>query len=202
MHFIADGQICALPTGPKWDSKANKLIVESIQTAERLGPVHEAQKKRDPMDAFFEEHFEAVFRFVSRRLPSEDDAKDVTAETFAAALQKRAPKHVSPRCWLYGVARRKLADAYRKRRRHEPLDPSIADGSDITGAIAVRRAIEALPPDQRDAFLLQTLEDLSVEEIAQVMGRSRTSAKALLQRAREALRRDYGLLPANEDSAQ
>lgn len=152
------------------------------------------------MEILFEEHFDAVFHFVSRRLANADDAKDVTAEVFAAALIKKAPRNVSVRCWLYGVARRKVADAYRKRRRVEPLSLDLADRSDMTSALAVRRAIEALPPNQRDAFLLQTLEDLSVEEIAQVMGRSRSSVKALLQRAKEALRRDYGLQPANEET--
>lgn len=177
-----------------------QTIVESTQTADSLAPPMSGAAKRDPMEVLFEEHFDAIFRFVSRRLPDPDDAKDVTAEVFAAALAGKAPRKVSPRCWLYGVARRKVADAYRKRRRIEPLSPDLADRSDMTSALAVRRAIEALPPDQRDAFLLQTLEDLSVEEIAQVMVRSRTSVKALLQRAREALRRDYGLLPANEES--
>jgi RNA polymerase sigma-70 factor (ECF subfamily) len=174
--------------------------VESIQTAESLAPPTAASANKDRMEVLFDEHFEAVYRFVSRRLPSEDDAKDVTAEVFAAAIAKKAPRHVSPRCWLYGVARRKLADAYRKRRRHEPLHPAMATGADFEAAIAVRRAVEALPPDQRDAFLLQTLEDLSVEEIAQVMGRSRASVKALLQRARESLRRDFGLTSAKEES--
>lgn len=182
------------------EASREQTSVESTQIAENLGPSVSAATKRDPMGTFFEDHFDAIFRFVSRRLADPDDAKDVTAEVFAAALSSRPPRKVSPRCWLYGVARRKVADAYRKRRRIEPLSPDLADRSDMTSALAVRRAIEALPSDQRDAFLLQTLEDLSVEEIAQVMGRSRTSVKALLQRAREALRRDYGLLPANEDS--
>lgn len=184
------------------ESLREQTIVESTQTADSLVPPMSGAAKRDPMEVLFEDHFDAIFRFVSRRLPDPDDAKDVTAEVFAAALMKKAPRNVSVRCWLYGVARRKVADAYRKRRRVEPLSLDLADRSDMTSALAVRRAIEALPLNQRDAFLLQTLEDLSVEEIAQVMGRSRTSVKALLQRAKEALRRDYGLLPANEETTK
>ena len=148
-------------------------------------------RKPDPLDALFAEHFDAVFRYLSRRLDNPDDAKDVAAETFAAAFAKRCPRGVAPRCWLYGIARRKLADALRKRRRHENLDPNMADPSNLEASLALRRSIEALPPNQRDAFLLQALEDLSVEEIAHVMRRSRISVKALLQRARETLRHDH-----------
>ena len=104
-----------------------------------------ATRKVDPLDALFEEHFEAVYRFLSRRLSNPDDAKDVAAETFAAAMIKRCPRGVAPRMWLYGIARRKLADALRKRRRHENLDPNMADPSNLEASIALRQSIEALP---------------------------------------------------------
>lgn len=149
------------------------------------------RRKREDLDTLFEEHFEAVYRFLSRRLGNPEDAKDAAAETFAAAVARRCPRGVAPRCWLYGIARRKLADTLRKRRRHENLDPNLVDPSNMESSVAIRRSIEALPPNQRDAFLLQALEDLSVEEIAHVMGRSRTSVKALLQRARETLRTEH-----------
>jgi len=170
--------------------------VESHQVTEAIildvSPVNSSRKKKpDTIEALFEEHFDAVYRFLSRRLSNPEDAKDVAAETFAAAVVRRCPRGVNSRCWLYGIARRKLADSLRKRRRHENLDPNLADPSNLETSLALRRSIEALPPNQRDAFLLQALEDLTVEEIAQVMRRSRTSVKALLQRARETLRNDH-----------
>ncbi len=151
-------------------------------------------KERKPdrsLETLFAEHFDAIFQFAARRIGNPEEAKDIAAETFAAATLKRCPRGVAPRCWLYGIARRKLADAYRKRRRHEPLDPNLADRGNFAEAVALRRSIEALPQNQRDAFLLQALEELSVEEIAQIMGRSRTSVKALLQRAKDTLRKDH-----------
>jgi RNA polymerase sigma-70 factor, ECF subfamily len=171
------------------------MIVESPTIKDAIAleaiPVDSRVRKPDPLDTLFDEHFDAVYRFLSRRLGNPDDAKDVAAETFAAALLKRCPRGVAERCWLYGIARRKLADALRKRQRHENLDPNLADPANFEATLALRRSIEALPQDQRDAFLLQTLEELSVDEIAHVMRRSRTSVKALLQRARETLRRDH-----------
>ena len=167
------------------------IQITEVVPSEILPKASLSKSKVDPLDALFTEHFEAVFRYLSRRLGNPDDAKDVAAETFAAAVIKPCPRGVAPRVWLYGIARRKLADALRKRRRHENLDPNMADPSNLEASLALRRSIEALPHNQRDAFLLQALEDLSVEEIAQVMRRSRTSVKALLQRARETLRHDH-----------
>ncbi|MBS1703984.1 MAG: RNA polymerase sigma factor [Armatimonadetes bacterium] len=170
--------------------------MESKQVPEALtldiGPSSPSRPQRArSIEDLFEDHFDAVYRYLSRRIGNAEDAKDLAAETFAAAMSGRCPRGVAPRCWLYGIARRKLADVYRKSRRHEPLDPNQADPSNLESSVALRRSIEALPSNQRDAFLLQALEDLSVDEIAQVMRRSRTSVKALLQRAKETLRKDH-----------
>jgi RNA polymerase sigma-70 factor (ECF subfamily) len=141
-------------------------------------------------DQLFEDHFDAVFRFLSRRIASREDAQDLAAESFAAAVTSRQPRHVPQRAWLYGIARRKLADAFRKRRLTVRLDDTLVDPANFEAAIQIRQLIEKLPPDQREALLLQALEDLSIEEIAHVMHRSRASVKALLQRAKERLRNE------------
>lgn len=139
----------------------------------------------------FEDHFDAVFRYLSRRARNPEDAQDLAAETFAAALTYRCPRNVAPRCWLYGIARRKLADAFRKRRITVQLDDTFCTDTDIEASFQLREWVNALPADQREALLLQALEDLSVEEIAQVMGRSRGSVKALLQRAKDRMRAEF-----------
>ena len=54
----------------------------------------------------------------------------------------------------------------------------------------MRDWVDALPGDQREALLLQALEELSVQQIAQVMHRSPGSVKALLQRAKDRVRLD------------
>jgi len=143
-------------------------------------------------DEMFDAHFEAVYRYFSRRVPTADDAQDLTSETFAAVLERRCPRGVEPLCWLYGIARRKLADSIRRRKAEarrlgrvpQPIAPTTESGLEL------RRLVDALPDDQREALLLQALEDLSIQEIAQVMGRSAGSVKALLQRAKERVRRE------------
>jgi RNA polymerase sigma-70 factor (ECF subfamily) len=113
--------------------------------------------------------------------------------------------------WLLSIARRQIALARRRRAvRRETLTSELADAQSEAAAIwdalvaiegpeaAVMRAearqvlrelIARLSADQREALLLQQMEELSVAEIAVVMGRSAASVKSLLQRARATLHR-------------
>jgi len=147
-----------------------------------------ARRDRPSPEELFEDHFESVHRYFSRRVASTDDAQDLTAETFAATVGAKIPRNVEPLSWLYGIARRKLADHLRRQKRQTLPRPNQDDHSTSTRAAAVREWVDALPGDQREALLLQALEELSVHQIAQVMHRSPGSVKALLQRAKERVR--------------
>lgn len=135
-----------------------------------------------------------VYAYVSRRLTTREDAEDATAETFQSALMSLDRWHgPDPKLWLFGIARRKVADTLRKRsrRREQTLSDQLPVGPDAhlrteqdEAAAAIRRIVMALPDDQREALLLQHLEGLSQNEIAIVMGRSSAAVNSLLQRAR------------------
>jgi RNA polymerase sigma-70 factor (ECF subfamily) len=163
--------------------------------------------------ALHERYLDDVFRYVLRRVPSVQDAEDITAEVFAAAAAglPRFQGERSAYLWLLGIARRKIADALRRReRRRESLASELAPETPEADPLwetlvavegpesavmraearrVVRTLIAHLAPDQREAILLQYMEHLSVAEIAVVMGRSEASVTGLLQRARAALYR-------------
>jgi RNA polymerase sigma-70 factor (ECF subfamily) len=158
-------------------------------------------------------YLEDVFRYVVRRVPWIEEAEDITAEVFAAAAAglPRFRGQCPPRLWLLGIARRKIADALRRRSaRRETLASELPDAgpeSDplweamatvespeaalerVEARAVVRALLVQLSPDQREALMLQYMERLSVAEIAVVMGRSPTSVTGLLQRARETIYR-------------
>jgi len=135
-----------------------------------------------------------VYAYVYRRIPVEEDAEDVTAETFQAAIQSlHRRRGADPKLWLLGIARRKVVDAYRRkqRRRERPLEAGDRGAESIQTDLerahdcaSIRKIILALPEDQREALLLQHLEGLSIAEIASVMDRSAAAVNSLLQRAR------------------
>jgi RNA polymerase sigma-70 factor, ECF subfamily len=165
------------------------------------------------VDHLHARYFDSVFAYVSFRVPSRAEAEDITAEVFVAAVVA-LPKfrgECRPAAWLLGIARRKIAEAASRRgRRRERLDAELTEeeretlglllASDIEhlpeeallqdeSRRVMRHLLAALPEPQREALLLQVTHDLSIREIAQVLGRSPAATNSLLQRARATLLR-------------
>lgn len=122
-------------------------------------------------------------------------AEELTQETFVAAVTElRKGRHVdAPLPWLYGIARHKLLDHYRREgRRREapgPVDDVAVEVGDERSRVLV--ALGALPETQRAALVLRHLEGLSVPELAAVLGRSIEAAESLLARGRVQFKRAY-----------
>lgn len=142
------------------------------------------------------ERYEAlIFAYVSRRIRPIEEAEDIVAQVFVDAYLQWRRLRGHPKNWLLGIARRKVCDALRKQRRMWSLQEGDAKACALGGfieAAEIRQAVAivmGLPDDQRDAFLLQVLEELPIDEIAQVMHRSSASVNSLLQRARARIQR-------------
>ena len=146
-------------------------------------------------------YLDDVYRFVSRRIAIREEAEDLTIDVFGAAFRSlpRFRGDADVKTWLFGIARRKIADFVRRtgrgreivlldvplladRQSEDPSPDTLALQSEAIGQM--RRILSDLPEDQRDALLLQHLEGLSIAEIARVMGRSTAAVNSLLQRAR------------------
>ncbi|MBS1725683.1 MAG: RNA polymerase sigma factor [Armatimonadetes bacterium] len=136
-----------------------------------------------------------VFAFVSRRIRPVEEAEDVVASIFVDAYRHWNHRKGDPRLWLLGIARRKVADSLRKKRPKWSLreSDSTSNAMDefVTRAEADQAAaiVAKLPADERDALLMQVVDDLSIEEIAVILGRSVKAANSLLGRARKRVRR-------------
>jgi RNA polymerase sigma-70 factor (ECF subfamily) len=153
--------------------------------------------------ALYQRHRTPVFRFAWRFTGSVHSAEDVTQECFLALFAGAAfdPKQGSLRTYLFGIARHLAMRRARieERESEEPADAAAPDDTlgDLIGqerAAAVERAVAALPALQKEALILFEYEDLSLEEIAQVVGVEVGAVKARLHRARETLRRQLAPL--------
>jgi RNA polymerase sigma-70 factor (ECF subfamily) len=180
-----------------------------------VGPKRPAEAEGERVDiaSLHDRYLRAVFTYVCGRVPDRSEAEDITAEVFAAALAAlpRFRGDSGHYAWLLGIARRKIVDAMRRRRgRRELLDTELTeaererlglllatDAGELPEAAVrhaearreMRKLLAGLPEAQREALLLQVVHDLSIREIAQVLGRSEAAANSLLQRARAAIYR-------------
>jgi RNA polymerase sigma factor (sigma-70 family) len=138
-----------------------------------------------------------VVKYGQRRLANLDAAAELAQEVFVVAWRRRreVPDRSLP--WLYGVARRLLANEWRARRAAPEVLP-IADagllqkpgssGADATvGVTDLHAALASLADLDQEILRLVGWEELTVSEAAQVLGCTRTTAAVRLHRARKRL---------------
>ena len=122
---------------------------------------------------------------------------DALARTFEIAWRRLSDIPEDPRAWLFGVARRVLADQRRSAGRHDTLVARISEtiassAEDHAARLDARDALLAalleLPEQQRVALLLVAWDGLSQREAAIVLGCSTSAIAVRVHRARKRLR--------------
>jgi RNA polymerase sigma factor (sigma-70 family) len=156
----------------------------------------EGESQRRRFESVYLAHYPAVLSYVRRRTDTGDDAADAIAETFTTAWRRidDVPAGDEALLWLYGVARRVLANHRRGESRRTALalrlraeltehaEPGV-DGDHAE----VRAAFGRLTDDDRELLSLVGWEGLSTAEIATVLGCSRGAVRLRLHRARKRL---------------
>lgn len=140
-----------------------------------------------------------LLRYATRMLGSADAAADAVAESLVRAYrhlaQCRDTEHL--KSWLYRITGNRCRSHIGRRHTSDvSLDdaPPLADPSDTWVALErgeqlalVERALAALQPEKREAFVLKHVEGMSYEEMAEVTGARIPTLKMRVHRAREAL---------------
>ena len=144
-------------------------------------------------------HAAACLRFATRMLGERSDAEDVAQETFLRAFKALAhyDERLPFRTWLFSIlinrCRTALSQRTRRERRvvfdNEALERSSVEAAQDAMELReeLNRAIANLPAEQREAFLLRHVEDLSYEEIMSVTGAGMSALKMRVKRACERL---------------
>ena len=141
----------------------------------------------------FESTHQALLAYAVRRVADPADAADVVAETYLVAWRRLedVPSGEEARPWLFGVARRVLANLYRGDRRRtalaERLRESLSEIASPTDLGPVEIAMAALRPDDQELLRLVAWEELARDEIALVLGIPRATVRVRLHRARQRL---------------
>ena len=162
-----------------------------------MGQVSQARQER--FELLFESYHAQIAAYARRRVPSEA-VEDVVEDTFLVAWRalERVPSEPLP--WLYGIARRVLANKRRSGRRAAALAQRLAQQSErdapahvATGLSAhLEAALRALSVREREAVLLIAWEGLTPSEGAVAAGCSAAAFRVRLHRARGHLARELG----------
>ena len=155
------------------------------------------EARRERFEAVYRELYAPICGYALRRVHEPEDAAEVIAETFATLWRRfdRCPQGDELRPWLFGVARRVIANQRRGERRRSALGERLTANA-VPNATAhageapneLARAFAALSESDRELLSLVAWEGLTREELAVALGTSRAVVRLRLHRARQRLR--------------
>ena len=168
---------------------------------------------RELVGLYQEKVFNTALGYVQNGPDAEDIAQEVFIQVYRSIQSFRGNSRLST--WIFRIAVTKSLDHLRSRKRkkrlgfvkslfgennapiHEPGDfnhPGVQQEKK-EDARMLFRLVEELPDNQRTAFLLNKLQDLSYREIAAILKTTEPAVDALLQRAKQNLRKKINNLP-------
>jgi RNA polymerase sigma factor (sigma-70 family) len=186
-------------------------IVDTAPSDEAL-MLHYAQGQATAFNTLYARHEMSVWRYIYRSVQNQGTADDLMQDVWfavarAAATYEPERNGAKFKTWLFTMAHHRMVDYWRTLKPHASLDAEddeavqlraqlIADSGfgplrqieSREQARALIAAVEALPADQREAFLMQAEGDMGVEEIAVAMQVSFETAKSRLRYARNKLK--------------
>jgi len=157
--------------------------------------IEAAQKDPARFAELYENNFARVYAFIVSRVRDRDAAEDLTAEVFHHALAnlERFEWRGTPfAAWLFRIAANAMADRWQRTSREsgDPA-PQVSEDTgleDIEQRAMLFQLVDGLPEDQRRVVIQRFVEQRSIREIAEELGRSEGAVKQLQFRALETLR--------------
>lgn len=167
--------------------------------------IAQAQRDKEAFALLYDRYVERIFAYACRETHDSTLAQDITSATFEKALQHIGGyrwQGVSFGAWLYQIARNEINMQYRRQKWLVPLlgwliggrDPeqTFQEQSELT---AVQRAMNQLSGRDQEVLRLHYFEQLSHEEIGQVLSCSSRNVAVRLHRALERLRAKVAAAP-------
>lgn len=146
---------------------------------------------REAFTELFERYRDPVFGFFRRRLGDPARAEELAQETFLAVLRarERYEPRASFRTYLYAIASRQMSAEWRRAKHNRPpIEDTPAAGGDPDDALWLRRAVAQLDEAHREVLLLREFEQLSYDEIAELLRIPVNTVRSRLFRARMELK--------------
>ena len=155
-----------------------------------------------------------LYRFIRLKVNSREMAQDLTSETFLKIWQYlQEQKKIKERfhSLMYKIARNLVIDFYRTKSSREILiednfeEFSMIEDDDNIAELTIRReeilqakkAISQIHPHYQDVIVLYFLDELSISEIAEILGKNEGTVRVLIHRAVNALKKTMKAMETN-----
>ncbi len=162
-----------------------------------------ARQDRRAYAELYQRHAPSVYRYMLFKVGHLQDAQDLTAQTFLAGLENIAAYRGRARfaAWLFGIARRKAADYYRRDHSRDSVSldslgdvPHPGQGPHeaceaVNDYERLAAALRRLSPERGEALALRVFAERPISEIAELMDRSEPAVRMLVSRAIQDLRK-------------
>lgn len=168
-------------------------------------PRDESDARQTAFDRLFTEYSTPIFNYALRMVGDHDRAADIAQDTFIKAYRKldTLTDAAAARSWIYRIATNTAIDEMRRRKNIVPMrddedrpveQPDGGPGPEtqvLSGLLDERigKALLRLKPNHRQCLILSDVEDMSSQQIGDVMGMSGGAVRVLLCRARGEMRR-------------
>ena len=146
------------------------------------------------LDDLYRRHVGDVYRYTYAVLGNHADAEDVTQTTFVNALRalERGEQPENPSNWLLVIAHNIVRQRWRQAAARPPEVELVHDVPDVEPDDQIEleglvRALQRIPPTQREALVMRELEGRSYREISEMLGLTTSALETLLFRARRSL---------------
>jgi len=160
------------------------------------------QRDQQAFAQLYEEHFDMIYRYVALRIGNRAEAEDITQQVFLKALQSISSfrwKGIPFSAWLFRIAHNQVVDYLRKKTKQAtvPIDESTVSFSRdpqllVEQSLNIKKLLSAtkrLTEAQREVVSLRFAGELSIAQVAKIMGKSQGAVKALQHSAIVALRK-------------
>ncbi|MGQ9634874.1 MAG: RNA polymerase sigma factor [Bryobacteraceae bacterium] len=145
-----------------------------------------------------------VFNYLLRLVGDREDAMDLSQEVFLKAYLnlKRLEDRSRFAPWLFRIAHNEAYSHLRRKRPQTEWDPQTAEASPssraapLETALAVRKALELLPDEQKEAVVLKVYEGFKFEEIAEILSCPVSTVKSRLYTALDNLKQTLAPIDA------
>lgn len=152
----------------------------------------------------YDQYIDKIYRFVFLKVSSQETAEDICSETFTRVWQSmdKGTNIENPQAFIYQIARNLVTDHYRQNSKaklvsidnckeiedNQPdLEKQAILNSDIN---KIKMALNNIKPEYQDIITCHYLDDLSIQEIAEIMNKPKNSIRVTLHRGLKALKRE------------